>query len=198
MRIAIIENREGIQNILKLRYQVLVSEYGYLPKNHSKIITDKYDLHSSTIHIGAFNKNSEIIGSIRVVMNSKIGIPSEDYFDFITIPLPPEYGRPNLNKDVLADLSRLVITKNFCANKLIKSYKLTLSYQLITISNFFAKKSGATVCCAVVNPKLSKLFSLLGYRPIGSESICDKNKLPFIPFIGEINELVCRPIMDKI
>ena len=72
----IIEGKRGLQNIFKLRYQVLVSEYGYLPENNVREITDEYDFNGNSINIGAFNKSFQLIGSNRIVMSSELGIPS--------------------------------------------------------------------------------------------------------------------------
>ncbi len=179
----IIEGKRAIQKILKLRYQVLVSEYGYLPKNETQEITDEYDFNSNTIHIGAFYKGSQLVGANRIVINSKLGIPSQDYFDFLNSPLPSQYGYPNLNKYLLADISRLVATKKYHGNKFL------VGYELMKIAHSVAKKAGASFCCAAINPRAIKYFRSLGYCPLDSEKFCDKNKLPFIPMIGAIDKL---------
>lgn len=194
----VIKSKRGIQNILKLRYQVLVLEYNYFPENNSHEIADEYDFYSKTIHIGAFDKNSELIGSLRIVMDGELGFPSKDYFNFQTIRLPSEFSREHFKKDEVVDIGRLVVTKNSCTNGGKKNYKQMTSYKMITVAHYLAKKTGATMCCAISNPRLIKLFFSLGYSSIGSKQICNKNKLPFIPIIGEINNLACSPIMDEL
>ncbi len=192
----VVKSKVGIQNILKLRYQVLVLEYNFFPENNTHEIADEYDFYSKTIHIGAFDENSELIGSLRIVLDGELGFPSKDYLNFQTICLPSEFGCEHFQKDKVADIGRLVIAKNSCTHQLKKGYDQMTSYKLIAVAHSLAKKAGVTMCCAISNPRLIKLFLSLGYLPMGSKQICNKNKLPFIPIIGEVNRLICHPILD--
>jgi len=192
----VIDSKKDIEDILKLRYRVFVSEYGYFSKNDTEKMIDEYDFNEDTIHIGAFDKNAELIGATRIVINNNLGIPSKQYFDFTKASFSKEYGFQDFKTDKLVDINRLVISKK-SHKKLITNYKKMTSYKLMKFTHSIAKQVETRFCCVVLNPRLIKLFLLLGYRIVGSQKICNKNKLPFIPLLGEMNKLACEDISHK-
>ena len=95
----------GLKEIYRLRYKVYVEECGFeRPENHPDgIEIDEFDKNS--IHFAAKDNSKNIIGTVRLILNSQIGFPIE------------EHCKLNINKDELprnhlAEISRLAISKN--------------------------------------------------------------------------------------
>ena len=95
----------GLKEIYRLRYKVYVEEWGFeRPENHPDgIEIDEFDKNS--IHFAAKDNSKNIIGTVRLILNSQVGFPIE------------EHCKLNINKDELprnhlAEISRLAISKN--------------------------------------------------------------------------------------
>lgn len=96
----------GLKEIYRLRYKVYVEECGFeRPENHpAGIEIDKFDKNS--VHFATKNENENIIGTVRLILNSPIGFPIE------------KRCKLNINKDELprnhlAEISRLAISKQY-------------------------------------------------------------------------------------
>ncbi len=96
----------GLKEIYRLRYKVYVEEWGFeRPENHPDgIEIDEFDKNS--VHFATKNENENIIGTVRLILNSPIGFPIE------------KRCKLNINKDelprnYLAEISRLAISKQY-------------------------------------------------------------------------------------
>ena len=96
----------GLKEIYRLRYKVYVEEWGFeRPENHPDgIEIDEFDKNS--VHFATKNENENIIGTVRLILNSPIGFPIE------------KRCKLNINKDELprnhlAEISRLAISKQY-------------------------------------------------------------------------------------
>ena len=96
----------GLKEIYRLRYKVYVEEWGFeRPENHPHgIEIDEFDKNS--VHFATKNENENIIGTVRLILNSLIGFPIE------------KRCKLNINKDELprnhlAEISRLAISKQY-------------------------------------------------------------------------------------
>ncbi|MDY6971735.1 MAG: PEP-CTERM/exosortase system-associated acyltransferase [Thermodesulfobacteriota bacterium] len=97
--------------IYRLRYKVYVEEFGFeRPEDHpGGIETDAYEPYS--IHFAALNENQEIIGTLRLVLNSEKGFPIEHAVRRINF-----IGkRPH--PDRIAEISRLAVSKDYRRRK---------------------------------------------------------------------------------
>lgn len=96
-----------INEVYRLRYKVYCEEWGFeKPEDHpGGLETDEYDPHS--IHLGAFSQeNGDLIGTIRLILNSELGFPIEKHCSLTT-------DLSWLNKDKVAEISRLAVSKEY-------------------------------------------------------------------------------------
>lgn len=96
-----------ISEVYRLRYKVYCEEWGFeKPEDHpGGLETDEYDPHS--VHLGAFSQESgNLIGTIRLILNSDLGFPIEKHCAL-------DAGLSSLNKDKVAEISRLAVSKEY-------------------------------------------------------------------------------------
>lgn len=93
--------------IYRLRYKVYAEEFGFeRPEDHpGGVETDVYEPYS--IHFAALNENQEVVGTLRLVLNSEKGFPLEHAVKRINFigkkPVP----------DRIAEISRLAVSKDY-------------------------------------------------------------------------------------
>ena len=92
--------------IYRLRYKVYVEEFGFeKAEDHlDGYETDEYDPHS--IHFAALDENQEVIGTVRMILNSEKGFPIDHAAKISFIGEKPA-------PDKIAEVSRLAVSKNF-------------------------------------------------------------------------------------
>ena len=102
----IVTDEKELRAIYKLRYKVYCYEWGFeKPEHHpDEIVTDVYD--NNALHFAIKDESSKIIGAISLIMNSPDGLPTEKYCEL-------EINREDLPGDSLAEISRLVIHRNY-------------------------------------------------------------------------------------
>jgi N-acyl amino acid synthase of PEP-CTERM/exosortase system len=96
-----------INEVYRLRYKVYCEEWGFeKAADHPwGLETDEYDPYS--VHMGAFSQESgQLIGTIRIILNSELGFPIEKHCLFDT-------DLHWLNRDRVAEISRLAVSKEY-------------------------------------------------------------------------------------
>ena len=96
---------EQKKQIYRLRYEVYALEFGFENPNDfpDKLEKDAFDPYS--VHFIALNEDDDIIGTVRLILNSEKGFPIEhasEITDFHDKPSP----------DKLTEVSRLAVSKN--------------------------------------------------------------------------------------
>ncbi len=106
-----IEKHRDCENILShifaLRYQVYVNEWGFeSADDHPKGLEhDAFDDHS--VHIYAHSDEAnEVIGSIRMILDSPLGFPIERHFDIKELPA-------GIDRHAVGEISRLAVSKEY-------------------------------------------------------------------------------------
>lgn len=96
-----------LNDIYRLRYQVYVNEWGFeRPQDHPEGLEfDEFDDHS--VHIYARSDAvDQVIGSVRMVLDSPLGFPLERHFDISDLP-------GGNDRKAIAEISRLAISKDY-------------------------------------------------------------------------------------
>jgi len=102
----VIANSHNLKNaIYQLRYKTYVEELGFeKAEDHlDGYEIDEYDSHS--IHFAALNENQEVIGTLRMILNSEKGFPLERAAKTTFIGERPA-------SDKIIEISRLVVSKD--------------------------------------------------------------------------------------
>jgi N-acyl-L-homoserine lactone synthetase len=106
LKINIVSNEKELAEIYKLRYKVFCEEWGYEKSgNHfNRIVTDAYD--KIATHFAVQDDMQRIVGAVRLIVDSDEGFPIEKCCDL-------NIDKDNLPREALAEISRLVIHKDY-------------------------------------------------------------------------------------
>jgi len=202
--ICVDDNEDLLNKSYQLRYKIYCKEVKYLdPENYSQEKEiDQYDAHS--IHFAAVDKDDNVLGTIRLVLDSELGFPLEKYC--------PEYDNSKIcfPRSQLAEISRLTVDKSFRRRKHDGMYGMA-SYDekamdeipehirekrkrpvivigLYKMVYMESKKRGMTHWYAAMEEKLSSALAKFSFKfdPIGP---VQNYSGPVIPFLGEISEI---------
>ncbi|MBN2466986.1 MAG: GNAT family N-acetyltransferase [Deltaproteobacteria bacterium] len=166
----------GDRHLLKLsyrlRYRVYCLECNFEdPDDHSdEMEYDEYDPHS--IHFVALD-NFQVIGTVRLVMNSPIGFPLERHCDV-------QPGKTRYDRRGLAEVSRLAVGKSWrCSD---------VSLGLMRAVYQESKKIGIFYWYAAMERKLERLLRQLNVKFIQIGNVTHYHG-PRIPYLGSVNEI---------
>lgn len=131
--------------VYKLRYKIYLYE-GYIEPNEKGVFKDEYDPHS--INFIVLKKNKPI-GITRLVLNAKVGFPTENLFNF---------ERPKIPRNELGEISRLATDKELRGgSELVMMGLAKMIYDCI-------KKLGLKYLYANMPEKLEKYFRSFGIK----------------------------------
>jgi len=171
--IKIAKTTQEIDHVFGLRYNVMVEEEKYLPKNNDARLYDLFDALPSTINYIAY-VGEVPVGTIRFTKWSCVGMPSEKYFDF-------ERHLPHYDQRVFSG-SMLCIKKEYRKIQHLAKF-------LVWMGVIFAKKDGLTHLLAPINPVAKSLFLRMGFVVIDTSSITSEEGLPVVPMVLDITKL---------
>jgi N-acyl amino acid synthase of PEP-CTERM/exosortase system len=97
---------ELLEGVYRLRYHVYVDEFGYehAGDHPNEMEMDEWDPYS--IHMAALNPEGEVIGTIRLVLNSIYGLPTLN-------AVTPHYQDKNPQSRHIGEVSRLAVARSF-------------------------------------------------------------------------------------
>ncbi len=101
------EDSELLRAVYELRYKVYIEEWGFeKPEEHSGLVeSDCYD--ENSVHFAALRSdNKQLIGTIRIILNSSHGFPIESH-SVIDADLS------HINRDKIGEISRLAVSKEY-------------------------------------------------------------------------------------
>lgn len=97
---------ELLDGVFRLRYQVYVDEFGYEHAGDHPDGKEMDDWDPFSIHMAALNPDGEVIGTIRVVLNSTAGLPTLN-------AVAPFYQDRNPQSRHIGEVSRLAVARSF-------------------------------------------------------------------------------------
>jgi N-acyl amino acid synthase of PEP-CTERM/exosortase system len=194
-RFIIADTEKLLNDIYKLRYQVYVQELGAAVPEALHLCEqekDKYD-HCS-VHFAAINQQEEVVGTLRLVMNTQEGLPIKR----IAAPILPD---DELGSVKLAEISRLAIQKPFrriLGNDLEvvrdgsekkRKFPLVL-IGLYRIMYQTSKELGITRWCMLSETKLYRLLKSYGFMfyATGHEVEYYGLRTPYMGIISEFEQ----------
>ncbi len=161
-----------LDGVYKVRHHVFCVEEGKMPATEDERIVDRFDGYPTSRSVAVVH-NSQVIGSMRFSVDSEVGLPADEYFDF----------RRHLPDDaILASCGMFCVQKAFRGNQLSMGLMLMSSYLALSGSN-------ATHIAAPVNPAIAALMQRVGFQSLGSEFVEPHTKLKVKPMLLDIKEL---------
>ena len=169
------EDEKELSEIYRLRYEVYCEEYNYLKKENylNKEESDEYDNEST--HFILRDRKNEVVASVRLIMNSSLGFPIEKHFKI-------DLHVPVYNRDNLAEISRLIVSKKYRKKFLL----------LALLKGIYAvvRHRHVTHVYAVLDEKLYPVLLNIGFpfKKIGPQSVYQGLTSPYIMDVSEMLE----------
>ncbi|NOX99627.1 MAG: GNAT family N-acetyltransferase [Verrucomicrobia bacterium] len=170
-RIVKVKTSEEIDQVLRLRHRVFAEEEGLLEVNEDRRIFDRYDAYPST-NMYAAMVDGEMVGSVRVTLDSQVGVPADKYFAY----------RDHLPKESIFGHAGM-----FCVSEDHRGSKIGMGLMLMAIS--LSHTSGITHLAAPANPRLARLFQRVGFETVGEEFIEAHSGARMMPLLLDMKNL---------
>lgn len=181
------EDKDELNELYKIRYQVYCEEFGYLEKEEypNKVEYDIFD--SNSVHfILRHRKSKEVAATVRLILNSNLRFPIEKHF---TLDLQKQF----VNNTNIAEISRLIVAKKY-------RKKLLLISLIKGLFSFIWSKK-IDYIYAVLDDKLFKTVKKMGFpfKKIGAPSVYQGFTTPYIINVQEMmdNLYDCNPRLLK-
>ena len=199
-------DKAELEEVFRLRYKVYCDEWGFeKAEDHPGGL--EFDIFDSiSRHFISLNETCQIIGTIRIILNSEKGFPIENHCSI-------DADLSNVNRDKIGEISRLAVSKEFRKRfedrfiydgtpEYIQQQEATHErrrrHEIVTglYKCLYAesKKSGLTHWYAVMAKGLYILLKRMGilFKPIGPEIYYHGLRTPYLGSIADIEEEVSR------
>ncbi len=171
INIVIAKTPKLIDEVFKIRHKVFSEEEGLLEATKDKRLIDRFDAIPTSKNLIVMIEN-EVIGSFRMTLDSEIGLPADEYYNF----------RKHLQKDTY-----IMHTGMFCVKKEYRNPRITMD--LMLMASYFGKSNGVTHVVAPINPQIGKLLQRIGFVAVGEEFIDSSTGAIMLPLILDVEEL---------
>jgi N-acyl amino acid synthase of PEP-CTERM/exosortase system len=199
-------DKAELEEVFRLRYKVYCDEWGFeKPEDHpGGLEFDVFD--SSSRHFISLNERWQIIGTVRIILNSEKGFPIENH---CTI----DADLTHLNRDKIGEISRLAVSKEFrkrfedrfiydgtpeSVQEQAAAHERRRRHEIVTglYKSMYveSKKIGLTHWYAVMAKGLYILLKRMGiiFKPIGPEIYYHGIRTPYLGSIADIEDEVSR------
>ena len=171
--IKIAKTSEEIDGLLRARHKVFVVEEGYMAARPDGRIFDRFDVYPATANLVAIT-NNRVVGGVRFVEATAVGVPANDYYDFSTYL--PSAGTK------IGSGSLLFVERAF---RMVER----LSFSLMGMGLCWAASRGLTHVVGVVNPEVESFFLKVGFKRLATQIYDEKRKLEFVPVILDMSQM---------
>jgi CRP-like cAMP-binding protein len=184
MRLKLAQTAKELDDVFWLRHEVYVMEAGKFQDNniHDRYIVDRFDAFSECVHIIAY-ENREPVGTLRICLDSELGLPSEEYFGLASHRAELERETQERNQSsVLLTCAGMLAVRQMWKNR------RDVIRALIKMAVGVWHSWKVTHVYATVNHETVSMYDRLGFSPIAEkvwiESIGDFVIPILAPFEG--------------
>lgn len=167
-----IENEQELDEVLRLRHQVMVEEEEYMPPRPDARIVDEYDHLPETAHLVAL-RDGQIIAAVRLTERGEAGTPADELFDFT--PFLPDDARSGSGSMLVA------------ARAVRDTPRGAIGLAGTTLC--WARQRGLTHLVASANPERALLFQWLGFHAVAPEFHHREADLPVLPMVLDLDRV---------
>ena len=154
-----------LDGIFQIRHKVYCEEEGYIaPRDNGRLI-DRFDTFPTTTNLAVLYEG-RVVGGMRLTLDSEIGIPEDDYYDF----------RSHLPRN-----SHVMGCGKNCVTKEFRNPKIARG--LILMGLYFAVSNGVSHIVAAITPDIAKLLKRVGFQALDDEMTIPDIRIPVIPAI---------------
>jgi len=151
IKIVVAKTPKEIDEVFKIRHKVFVEEENLLSPTKDKRLVDKFDALPTTKNLIVL-VDDRVVGSFRMTLDSEVGLPADEYYDF----------RTHLPED-----GYLMHGGMFCVTREYRSPRVTTD--LLLMASYFGKSNGVTHVVAPINPQIARLLQRVGFKSVGDE-----------------------------
>jgi N-acyl-L-homoserine lactone synthetase len=163
---------EDIDTVFKIRHKIAVKERQLVENRWvDKRLIDRFDTYPTTLSFLA-SKNGETIGTVRVTLDSKIGLPSDQYVSY---------------RHKIPSYSNVMNCSMFCLST--EHYSKTVSTGLLLMAVYFASSNYVTHILSPIEKKFSSLLYSIGFEDIGDVYIDNLTGLEMQPLILDMRKV---------
>lgn len=168
--ITLASSPEEIDATFKIRHQVFCEEEGkFLPREDGRLY-DRFDTYPTT-HSLIVKSDGQLVGSMRMTLDSAVGVPADEYYDFRT-HLPAG--------------STVLGCGMYCVTQPYRSTRL--AYSLVQMACYFAVAHQVSHIVAPINPAIAKLVQRLGFQALGGEIVEPHTGLSIVPVLLDMTQ----------
>lgn len=171
IKIKVATDPSTIDAVLKIRHKVFSEEEDYFNKSADGRLIDRFDAYPTNRNLVVMN-GEEVVGSLRLTLDSSAGVPADEYFDF-RAHLPETYSLAGCGM--------------YCVSLPYRSAKMALGLNLM--ASYIAITHDVTHVVAPVNPPVASLLKRVGFEALAEEMTDSHTGLRFIPMLLEVANL---------
>jgi len=160
-----------LDGIFQIRHKVFCEEEGDLYPTDNGMVIDRFDAFPTTTNLVVLYEG-RVVGGMRITLDSEMGIPQDDYYDF----------RRHIPRN-----SHVMGCGQKCVTKELRSPKIARG--LILMAMYFAVSHGVSHIVAVINPDIAKLLKRVGFQALDGEIIVPHIRIPVIPVLLDMRDL---------
>ncbi len=159
---------EQIDAVFKIRHTVFSEEEGKFSPTHDGRMFDRFDAYPTSSNLIVLG-DGEVVGSMRLTLDSEMGMPADEYYDF-RAHLPPE--------------SRALNCGMYCVTKQYRSSRI--AYGLMLMASYFAVSNNITHVVAPINPDIAKMLGRVGFKTLDEEFTEAHTGVNIVPVMLEV------------
>jgi len=172
IKISIAKTPACIDTVFKLRHSVFCYQEKSFQAQTDQRLFDIYDTFSTTHNLIVTTEN-KIVGSLRLSLDSDMGVPADEFYDFRSF-IPTEN-------------TKIMGCGMYCVTEEYRGTSMALS--MILMASYFAFSHQVTHVIAPINPAIAKLLSRVGFKILGEEIVEPKTGLTILPTLLDMNDL---------
>jgi CRP-like cAMP-binding protein len=171
--IKIAETSKEIDDVFKIRHKVFVEEENRISPNIDRRLLDRYDTYPKNKNLIVFNKQKEVIGTMRMSIDSEVGVPADEYYDF--------------RSHIDTKNNLIMHCGMFCVLEKYRDARITTG--LLLMATYFAFANNVTHVVAPIHPAIAKLLLRIGFRQIDDIFVEEHTNLEMMPLVAELSNI---------
>ena len=171
IKICIAKTPKQIDEVFKIRHKVFCEEEGKLEPTPDGRILDRFDTYPTSTNLMVMN-GDEVIGSMRLTLDSSIGIPGRDLYDL---------------SSYVSDDSLLMICGMSCITTPYRNARISLG--MLQMACYFALHYKVSHIITPINPNIAILLDRIGFKILGEKLVDPHTGLTVLPSMLNMNDL---------
>ena len=150
VQIKIADTPALLDGLYKVRHEVFSIEEGlFAPETDGRVV-DRFDAYPTATNVIAII-DDVVIGGIRIILDSDVGLHADDYYDFRRMT-PPDA--------VLASVGSFCILKQYRSSR--------IAFALMLMACYYAISQKVNHVFAPTNPAIGRMLSRIGFKEVGA------------------------------